>query len=110
MQTAVEIDFQGMDAKPDIQTAIAKQVAQLEERFGRVTAGRVVVKAPGGHHRTGGLYEINIRLALPDGREVNVDRTAQADERHSDLAVSYTHLRAHETVLDLVCRLLLEKK
>ena len=26
------------------------------------------------------------------------------------LSVSYTHLRAHETVLDLVCRLLLEKK
>mgnify|MGYP003380948175 CR=1 FL=1 len=25
-------------------------------------------------------------------------------------AASYTHLRAHETVLDLVCRLLLEKK
>ena len=24
--------------------------------------------------------------------------------------VSYTHLRAHETVLDTVCRLLLEKK
>ena len=27
----------------------------------------------------------------------------------SNYAVSYTHLRAHETVLDLVCRLLLEK-
>ena len=26
------------------------------------------------------------------------------------LSVSYTHLRAHETVLDIVCRLLLEKK
>ena len=26
------------------------------------------------------------------------------------VAVSYTHLRAHETVLDLVCRRLLEKK
>ena len=25
-------------------------------------------------------------------------------------SVSYTHLRAHETVLDIVCRLLLEKK
>eukprot|EP00657_Telonema_sp_P-1_P003126 TRINITY_DN1748_c0_g1_i1.p1 TRINITY_DN1748_c0_g1~~TRINITY_DN1748_c0_g1_i1.p1 ORF type:complete len:113 (-),score=33.62 TRINITY_DN1748_c0_g1_i1:49-387(-) len=38
-----------------------------------------------------------------------------ADEEHphdkeSDGPVSYTHLRAHETVLDLVCRLLLEKK
>ena len=29
---------------------------------------------------------------------------------HCADAVSYTHLRAHETVLDLVCRLLLEKK
>ena len=28
----------------------------------------------------------------------------------SPSTVSYTHLRAHETVLDLVCRLLLEKK
>ena len=27
-----------------------------------------------------------------------------------EISVSYTHLRAHETVLDLVCRLLLEKK
>ena len=32
--------------------------------------------------------------------------TSSADLR----TVSYTHLRAHETVLDLVCRLLLEKK
>eukprot|EP00657_Telonema_sp_P-1_P011423 TRINITY_DN6538_c0_g1_i1.p1 TRINITY_DN6538_c0_g1~~TRINITY_DN6538_c0_g1_i1.p1 ORF type:complete len:166 (-),score=18.64 TRINITY_DN6538_c0_g1_i1:50-547(-) len=30
--------------------------------------------------------------------------------RGRSIAVSYTHLRAHETVLDLVCRLLLEKK
>ena len=29
---------------------------------------------------------------------------------HGFRPVSYTHLRAHETVLDLVCRLLLEKK
>ena len=28
----------------------------------------------------------------------------------SEWTVSYTHLRAHETVLDIVCRLLLEKK
>eukprot|EP00657_Telonema_sp_P-1_P009252 TRINITY_DN3448_c0_g1_i1.p1 TRINITY_DN3448_c0_g1~~TRINITY_DN3448_c0_g1_i1.p1 ORF type:complete len:120 (-),score=44.13 TRINITY_DN3448_c0_g1_i1:44-403(-) len=39
--------------------------------------------------------------------------SAQYDSRcsNSELkSVSYTHLRAHETVLDLVCRLLLEKK
>ena len=31
-------------------------------------------------------------------------------EGTQQIPVSYTHLRAHETVLDLVCRLLLEKK
>mgnify|MGYP003380186669 CR=1 FL=1 len=39
---------------------------------------------------------------------------AQAIEPGTDchviVPVSYTHLRAHETVLDIVCRLLLEKK
>ena len=39
--------------------------------------------------------------------DVRVVRGELADGVH---AVSYTHLRAHETVLDLVCRLLLEKK
>ena len=34
----------------------------------------------------------------------------RADSQETPRSVSYTHLRAHETVLDLVCRLLLEKK
>ena len=38
------------------------------------------------------------------------DRLADLARSDSRLAVSYTHIRAHETVLDLVCRLLLEKK
>ncbi len=104
MQTPVEIEFQGMEARPQIQTALAKHVANLEQRFGRVTTCRVVLKAPSGRHRTGGLYEVNIRLALPDGREVNVDRTAQADERHSDLdfAINDAFKRARRQLQDQV--------
>ena len=85
MQTAAEIQFQGMAGTPQIHDAIDRHVAQLEQRWGRVTACRVVVKAPGRRHRTGGLFEVHIRLALPDGREVNVQRTPPSDERHSDL-------------------------
>ena len=77
--------FQGMDARQDVRSTIAGHVNELEQRYGRVTACRVALKAPSPHHRTGGLYEVNIRLALPNGREVNVDRTAQEDERHADL-------------------------
>ena len=40
--------------------------------------------------------------------DVADERPRTASQR--PVAVSYTHLRAHETVLDLVCRLLLEKK
>ena len=38
------------------------------------------------------------------------ERLAVTDNPRTVGTVSYTHLRAHETVLDLVCRLLLEKK
>jgi cold shock CspA family protein len=85
VQTVPEIDFQGMTGTPRIQAAIEKHIAELEQRWGRVTTCRAVLKGPGQHHRTGGLYEVHIRLALPDGREVNVERTPPADERYSNL-------------------------
>ena len=86
MQTPLEIEFQDMAASPAVQEQVAGLVKKFETRDGRITAGRIIVKGPGNRHQTGGLYEINIRLALPDGREVNVGRTPTADERHSDLA------------------------
>ena len=86
MQTPVEIDFQDTDGKPEIRASIEQHVAQLEQRYGRVMACRVVLQGPGGHHRTGGLYEVNIRLSLPKSREVNVGHTAKVDERHADLS------------------------
>ena len=49
MQTPVEIDFQDMSARPDVHVSIEKHVADLEQRYGRVTACRVVLKGPGGH-------------------------------------------------------------
>ena len=39
-----------------------------------------------------------------------IDVPEQESGLFDGVAVSYTHLRAHETVLDIVCRLLLDKK
>ncbi len=104
MQTPAEIDFQGMDPSAAVRTAIENHISQLEERFGRITAGRAVVKAPGGRHRTGGLYEIAVHLSLPDGREVNVDRVRQNDERFADLnyALNDAFKRARRQLQDNV--------
>ena len=49
---------------------------------------------PAASYLAGGLVMISILAMDEDGID----------------PVSYTHLRAHETVLDIVCRLLLEKK
>ena len=57
-------------------------------------------------------------ITVDDFGGVNVifydDRNTSSDSSGVFLArsttVSYTHLRAHETVLDIVCRLLLDKK
>ena len=102
MQTPVEIEFQEMAASPAIQETITGQVEKLEQRYGRITACRIVVKGPGNRHQTGGLYDINIRMALPDGREVNIGRTPKADERHADLsfAVNDAFKRARRRLQD----------
>mgnify|MGYP003380731812 CR=1 FL=1 len=62
------------------------------------------------------LDPINIQCVRKDQEtQITADRIVLKTERFRATgekidAVSYTHLRAHETVLDLVCRLLLEKK
>ena len=54
-----------------------------------------------------------LHLGNAEVRETNcgaaVVRQAGNPQVSGMYPVSYTHLRAHETVLDLVCRLLLEK-
>src|SRR5678816_4009485 len=47
---------------------------------------------------------------MADGEGGVVDGSASAANTCAEKAVSYTHLRAHETPEHLVCRLLLEKK
>ena len=47
------------------------------------------------------IFPNSVRNFDPDSKDIKFQTL---------MSVSYTHLRAHETVLDLVCRLLLEKK
>jgi len=106
METPVQIDFQGMKPVERLRQSITTHVANLEERCGRITACRVVLKAPGGHHHRG-LYEVNVRIALPNGREVNVTRTAQQDDRYTDVdfAINDTFKRARRRLQDHVRRM-----
>ena len=82
---AFGIVFEGFDPHGAAEAALQQFGVNAQRCFGHSFAGEVrrdVRHGAGGEH--GALHGVQ--------------------------AVSYTHLRAHETVLDLVCRLLLEKK
>ena len=59
-------------------------------------------------HRYDGADQYHTR-AYEFGYSFSVEETFEKWGK-DEIPVSYTHLRAHETVLDLVCRLLLAKK
>ena len=102
MQTPPQVEFENLSASPELRAAINQHVAELEKRFGRATASRIVVRGPGDRHQTGGQYQVSIRLVLPEGREVNIGRTPKEDERYADLtfAVDDAFKRARRQLLD----------
>src|SRR5450756_2660548 len=60
-----------------------------------------------------GLFRLKTPQVLVETHQAFINRWSTQPSRATHswfIAVSYTHLRAHETRHDLVCRLLLEKK
>lgn len=107
METPAQIDFQGMAPNQAVRDDVARHLVQLEGRFGRITACRVVIKGPSEHHQKGGPFEVSIRLAMPHSRDVAVARTPQNDERYGDLAfaIGDAFKRARRQLQDRVRRL-----
>lgn len=107
MQVPLQLDLQDMEPEAIDQEEIARHLEKLEARFGRITACRVVIKGPGRHHRTGGQFEVNIWMSLPDGSEIAVVRTPHQDERHSQLAfaINDAFRRARRRLQDRVRRM-----
>ena len=78
-------------------------LAQLEKQAETIREDIIrMLQAAGSGHSAGSLGMADIFTAL-------YFHVLNHNPKKPD-SVSYTHLRAHETVLDLVCRLLLEKK
>lgn len=107
MQTPLQLDFHGIDVSPAARQLIEERVDDLEQRFGRITACRVVVGGPGERHRSGGLYDVRVHISLPNGKQVSVDRLDHADERTADIrfAIGRAFDHARRRLQDQVRRL-----
>ena len=79
----------------------------MNERYDVIIVGA----GPGGSSAACSLAERGFRVLLIDKEHFPREKVCGDGiaPRAVHSPVSYTHLRAHETVLDLVCRLLLDK-
>ncbi len=107
MQTPLQLDVQGSVSLPGLRSLVEERISSLETRFGRITACRVAIRGPSGHHRTGGLLSVSIYIALPEGLEVTINRTSQDDERFADpaFAIADAFKRARRQLQDNVRKL-----
>jgi ribosome-associated translation inhibitor RaiA len=74
METPVQLEFHGFEPSAHVREAIEAHIVKFEDRFGRITSCRVVVRQPGAHHRMGEPYAVSIAMAMPGGKTVNVSR------------------------------------
>ena len=80
MQTPVEIAFRHYQPSEEVRTEVAAQTRRLEKFGSNLTSCHVVVTGPEGRRRNGGLFHVELRLAMPGRKDVIVDR------RHGDAA------------------------
>src|SRR5665811_1162440 len=82
-----------------------EMVREAEGRNGKPSAGVIDARSV-----RGAPTVTRYTRGYDAGKKISGRKTFGVVDTLGLLTVSYTHLRAHETVLDLVCRLLLEKK
>ena len=108
MQTPLQLDIQGFELSAHLRELIESNAEKLAKRFDHIVNCRVVVRAPGTHHRMGEPFAISVHLGLPNGREVSVGRTVKsADRRYADpvFAINNSFRRAMRQLGDQARRM-----
>ena len=88
MQTPIEIAFQHCEPNAEIRAEVVRQAQRLERFSDCITSCHVVVVAPSLRRRTGALYRVDVRVALPAGKEVVVDRPHGEKREHEHVEVA----------------------
>ena len=88
MQVPLDITFENSEPSEAIRSEVEKQAKRLEKFSDRVTSCHVAVIAPQTRHRKGGLFKIDIRIAMPEHKDVIVSRTHDNVPEHEHVAVA----------------------
>jgi cold shock CspA family protein/ribosome-associated translation inhibitor RaiA len=75
MQVPAEISFQNCEPSEEIRTEIGKQISRLEKFSDRITSCHVAVSGPQSRHRQGEGFKVDLRLAMPQHKDVIVNKS-----------------------------------
>jgi ribosome-associated translation inhibitor RaiA len=82
MLAPIEIAFQHFEPSDEVRAEVAKQAKRLEKFSDRITSCHVAIAGPQTRHRQGDPFKVDIRIAMPEHRDVIVTRThGDAPER-----------------------------
>jgi len=87
MLQPLQISFRDVPHSDALEAEIREKASKLEQFYDRITACRVMVEAPHGHHHKGNLYHVRIDLTVPNA-ELVVNRSPKNNHAHEDAYVA----------------------
>ena len=88
MQVPLDITFENSEPSEAIRSEVEKQAKRLEKFHDRITSCSVAVIAPQTRHRKGGLFKIDIRISMPEHRNILVTKTHDDAPEHEHVTVA----------------------
>ena len=86
----------------EVRAEIAAQARRLEQLAPRITSCRVVVTGPQNRRRNGDVFDVELRIAMPNHKDIIVDRCRdEAPEReHALVAIREAFASARRQIED----------
>jgi len=88
MQVPLDISFENCEPSESIRTEIEKHAKRLEKFHDRITSCKVAIIGPQTRHRKGDLFKIDIRVAMPEHKDIIVNKTHGDVPEHEHISVA----------------------
>jgi cold shock CspA family protein len=88
MQVPLDISFENCEPSEEIRSEIEKHAKRLEKFHDRMTSCNVAFIAPQTRHRKGEPFKIDIRIALPEHKDIFVTKTHGDAPEHEHVTVA----------------------
>jgi ribosome-associated translation inhibitor RaiA len=87
MDSPLTISFDGIDHSDAIEARIREEARKLEQFHDHIVSARVVVSRPQRRHHKGDVYQVRIRLVVPEAADIVVTREPGVDGAHEDMYI-----------------------